>query len=269
MIAVVAELNIFPIKSAGAVPVTESELTAQGLRHDRAFMLVRPSGRHLSQREVRRLALLRPAYDGVKLTVHAPAAAVPLVHEEVDGPAWDVTVHRRPCQGIDQGDEAASWFTAVLGVPCRLVRFTGTRPTRLGDGTLTFADGYPVSVLSAESLDDLNRRVDVALPMSRFRPNIVLRGLGAYGEDGVVGLRGGGAEIELVRPCGRCVIINVDQETAERGPAPLRALGRYRTGRFRDEQGIMFGRLGVPRVPGFLRVGDRLTAERGPDADTG
>lgn len=259
MIAIVAALNVFPVKSAGGVALAEAELTPNGLRHDREFMLVRPDGRHLSQREIPGLALLRPDFDGVKLTVSSPLADMPLVCEAVDGPALDVTVHKRPCQGVDQGDDAARWFSAALGTPCRLVRFTGTRPALTGGGTLTFADGYPVSVLSAESLDDLNRRVEDPLPMARFRPNIVLRGLGPYGEDAATRLRGGTAEIELLRPTGRCVIVNTDQETARRAPGPLRALARYRTARFDGAREIMFGRLGVPRATGVLRVGDELT----------
>jgi uncharacterized protein YcbX len=258
MTAIVAALNVFPIKSAGGVALAEAELTPDGLRHDREFMLVRPDGRHLSQRELPGLALLRPGFDGVKLTVSGPTADAPLVFEVMDGPALDVTVHRRPCQGVDQGDDAARWFSAALGAPCRLVRFTGTRPTQLGGGTLTYADGYPVSVLSEESLDDLNRRAGDALPISRFRPNIVLRGLGPYGEDAATRLRCGAAEIELVRPTGRCAIVNIDQETAERAPGPLRALGRYRTARFGGVREIMFGRLGVPRAMGVLQVGDEL-----------
>ncbi|MBO2459756.1 MOSC domain-containing protein [Actinomadura violacea] len=260
MIAVIAALNAYPVKSAAGVPLAEAEMTPDGLRHDRAFMLVRPDGRHLSQREVPGLALIRPAYDGAKLSVSSPLADAPLICEAADGPARDVTVHRRPCLGIDQGDDAAGWFSDALGVACRLVRFTGTRPTQRGGGTLTYADGYPVSVLSQESLDDLNRRMDAPLPMNRFRPNIVLRGLGRYGEDGVTRLRGAAAEIELVKPCGRCVIVNTDQETARRSPATLRALAGYRTERVFGDREIVFGRLGVPRALGTLRVGDELAA---------
>ncbi|GAA0220995.1 MOSC domain-containing protein [Actinomadura nitritigenes] len=259
MIAVIAALNVYPVKSAAGVPLAEADMTPDGLRHDRAFMLVRPDGRHLSQREVPALALVHPAYDGVKLTVSSPLADAPLICEAADGPPRDVTVHRRPCQGIDQGDDAAGWFSDALGLPCRLVRFTGTRPTMRGGGTLAYADGYPVSVRSQESLDDLNRRTAGPLPMNRFRPNILLSGLGPYGEDGVTRLRGA-AEIELIRPCGRCVIVNTDQETGERSPATLRALATYRTGRFDGAREIVFGRLGVPRALGTLRVGDELTA---------
>jgi len=113
-------------------------------------------------------------------------------------------------------------------------------------------------VPSAESLDDLNRRIGDPLPMSRFRPNIVLRGLGPYGEDAATRLRGAAAEIELVRPAGRCVIVDIDQETGGRAPGPLRALARYRAARFDGAREIMFGRLGVPRATGVLRVGDEL-----------
>jgi uncharacterized protein YcbX len=257
---VVTELNVFPLKSGGGTSLTDAEVTPAGLRHDRAFMLSRPDRRHLSQREVPRLASLRPAYDGVKLTVHAPQVVAPLVHEPVDGPALDVTVHRRPCQGVDQGDEAAGWFSDVLGLSCRLVRFTGVRPTMRGGGTLAFADGYPLMVLSRESLHDLNERLTGPLPMNRFRPNIVLEGLGPYGEDTISTLRIGEVEIDLVRPCDRCVITTVDQDTGRRTREPLRTLATYRTQVFDGEREIMFGRLAIPRILGTIAVGDVVSA---------
>ncbi|MGJ6960409.1 MOSC domain-containing protein [Streptosporangium sp. G11] len=170
-----------------------------------------------------------------------------------------MTVHGKPCQGLDQGEVAAAWFSDLLGLPCRLVRFTGTRATSRGGGTLAFADGQPLSVLSRESLDDLNRRVDGPLPMDRFRPNIVLEGLGPYGEDAVSRLRIGAAEIELIKPCGRCVIINVDQDSARRSGEPLRVLAGYRTRVFEGDRGIMFGRLGIPRALGTIAIGDAVS----------
>ncbi|CAM4140498.1 MOSC domain-containing protein [Nocardiopsis rhodophaea] len=258
--AVVRELRVFPLKSMGGISLTSAEVCATGLVHDREFMLIRPDRRHISQREAPKLALLRPDYDGAKLTVHAPHAALPLIHVPVDGPVTEVTVHGRPCRGIDQGDAPAAWFSDALGRPCRLVRFTGERRTLRNDGSLRFADGYPLSILSRESLDDLNTRVGSPLPMDRFRPNIVLEGLGAYGEDTVSTLRIGTVEIDLVRPCARCVIINIDQDSARKAPDPLRALAAYRTQAFDGSPEIMFGRLGVPRAPGVITVGDAVRA---------
>src|SRR5207302_945262 len=133
------------------------------------------------------------------------------------------------------------------------------RATRLGAGTVKFADGYPVQVLSRESLDELNRRLDEPLPMNRFRPNIVLEGLGPHGEDAVSALRIGDVEIDLIKPTERCILTRVDQETAQRTREPLRTLAGYRVQVFGGRRAIMFGRLAVPRSSGMIAVGDEVT----------
>jgi uncharacterized protein YcbX len=259
---VVRGLNVHPIKSAGGVAVSEAEVTPVGLRGDREFLVIRPDGRHLSQREVPGLARLRPVVEDGKLIVDAPGTS--LAYEPMDGAARQVSVHGTPCQGVDQGDDVADWFSTALGLPCRLVCFTGTRTTPRGD-TLTYDDGDPISVLSVESLNDLNSRLAAPLEMRRFRPNIVLEGLGPYGEDRVSRLRIGAVEIEVLRSSGRCVIINTDQETGERNPEPLRALGKYRVQTHDGSRAIMFGRLGAPRSYGRINVGDTVDAV---DSDT-
>jgi uncharacterized protein YcbX len=271
--AVVRELGVYPLKSAGGTRLTSAELTPTGFRHDREFMLVRPGGRHLSQREIPRMALLRAGYDGERLSVDALDAVTPLVHKaHTDGPVHDVTVHGKPCQGIDQGDEAAGWFAALLDADCRLVRFTGRRPTSVGGGAVAFADGYPLLVISAESLAELNSRLDDPLPMNRFRPSIVIEGLGAFGEDSARLLRVGGVTVELVKPCARCVITTTDQDTAAKGREPLRTLAAYRTRRMADGHlGVMFGQNGVPRTLGTIALGDHVevVAAAGPPGPTG
>ncbi|TDD24548.1 MOSC domain-containing protein, partial [Actinomadura sp. KC06] len=251
MTATLVELNAYPLKSGGGTALRTAELTARGLPFDREFMLVTPEGRFLSQRDLAGMALLRPSYDGEILTVNAPGAASPLVHKALeDGEILDVTVQRKECQGVDQGEEAAEWFASVLGHDCRLVRFTGHRPTRHGGGEVMFADGYPLLLISAESLDDLNARLigrhAEPLPMNRFRPSLVVAGLGAYGEDDARLLRIGETVIEVVRPCTRCVITTTDQDTGERGREPLRTLAAYRA----RDRGIQFGQNCVPRRPG-------------------
>ncbi|MBW8481968.1 MOSC domain-containing protein [Actinomadura parmotrematis] len=253
--ATLTALHSYPLKSAGGTSLRGAELIATGLRDDREFMLATPEGRHLSQRECAAMARLRPVREPVRdgvLSVRFDDAE-PLVHTPVDGgPAARVTVHGNPCLGVDQGDAAAAWFARALGRPCRLVRFTGHRATAHGGGEVAFADGYPLLLISEESLEDLNGRLDAPLPMDRFRPNLVVRGLGAYGEDKVRLLRIGGTEIELVKPCARCVITTTDQETGERGREPLRTLARYRN----IDRGLLFGQNAVPRVTGPLAVGD-------------
>ncbi|WP_019631859.1 MOSC domain-containing protein [Actinomadura atramentaria] len=263
--ATLAALNVYPLKSGGGTALAATALTPRGLRFDREFMLVDPDGRFLSQRTCTRMALLRPEFDGELLAVRlaAPDAPAPLLHKAVaNGPVLDVRVHASHCAGVDQGDEAARWFGAALGLDCRLVRFTGSRSTSVGGGEVMFADGYPLLVISEESLADLNARLDEPLPMNRFRPSIVLAGLGPYGEDGVRRLRIGAgpdaAEIEIVKPSARCVITTTDQRTAERGREPLRTLAKYRLA----DQEIRFGQNAVPRVLGRLVVGDPVEVLR-------
>jgi uncharacterized protein YcbX len=262
----VVRLGVYPLKGGGGTWLTRAEVTPTGFRHDREFMLVRPDGAHLSQREIARMALLRPEFDGGKLVVDAIDAVTPLVHEvRPDGPVRDVTVHGRSCQGVDQGDEAADWFSALLGTDCRLVRFTGRRATTTGGGTVAYADGYSLLVVSAESLADLNSRLEDPLPMNRFRPNIVLEGLGPWGEDAVDRLRIGDVEIDLVRPCTRCLVTTTDQNSGVRGREPLRTLATYRTRRLDDgSRGVIFGQNGIPRTLGTIHAGDPVSVSSHP-----
>ncbi|WP_131741052.1 MOSC domain-containing protein [Actinomadura roseirufa] len=252
MTATLTGLNAYPLKGGGGTALRTCELTARGLPFDREFMLAGPEGRFLSQRDVARMALLRPSYDGEVLTVRAPGTA-PLVHKAVDdGEVLDVSVHRRDCRGVDQGDEAAAWFGGLLGRGCRLVRFTGHRATVAGDGELMFADGFPLLVISAESLADLNGRLDDPLPMNRFRPSLVLEGLGPFGEDAARLLRIGETVIETVRPCARCLVTTTDQRTGERGREPLRTLATYR----KADGKVLFGQNCIPRTLGRITLGD-------------
>ena len=267
-------LNVYPLKSGGGTALRAADLLPSGLRYDREFMLVRPDGRFLSQRDLARMAVLRPVYDGEVLTVDVadPALAfAPLVHKPVEhGRVLDVRVHRSDCQGVDQGDEAADWFSALLATECRLVRFTGERRTSRGDGVVAFADSYPLLVISVESLADLNARIaanggEGPLPMNRFRPNLVVEGLGAYGEDRVRVLRIGGTVIEMIKSCGRCVVTTTDQDSGARGREPLRTLAGYR----RYDGAVRFGHNAVPRVTGPLAVGDPVEVLEATEPDRG
>ncbi|WP_460357203.1 MOSC domain-containing protein [Actinoallomurus acanthiterrae] len=113
---------------------------------------------------------------------------------------------------------------------------------------------------SVESLEELNSRLDEPLPMNRFRPSVVLEGLGAWGEDSVRLLRVGGVELELVKPCTRCVITTTDQETAVKAREPLRTLATYRTRTLPDgDRGVVFGQNAIPRTLGTIAVGDPVT----------
>jgi uncharacterized protein YcbX len=253
--ASIAGLYIYPVKSCRGIAHSRSRVATTGLPHDRRWMIVRAESgpaRFLTQREVPALALVTTAIaDGETLTLARPGAPPCVVEVERSGEPRDVVVWRDTLTAVDQGDAVAAWLSAHVGMPVRLVRFDGAgahracNPQFAGDsGAHTmFADGYPILVIGGASLADLNARLagqgHDALPMNRFRPNLVVDGLEAFDEDHVAALRIGDVELRLVKPCARCQITTTDQATAVVGDEPLATLAGYRFDPRFD--GITFG----------------------------
>jgi uncharacterized protein YcbX len=233
----VSSLHVHPVKSCGGISIPSARLTARGLEHDREWMVVLTDGLFVTQRELPRLALIKASMGPQALNLECrgfPSLAVPLARS--DQPLRKVTVWDYTGPALDEGDEAATWFSTVLGHSLRLVRWHPDQ-RRLSNLEWTggrevenaFSDGYPILVLSEESLADLNRRIAGApLPLNRFRPNIVIAGDEPYIEDHVRELRGEEISLRLVKACTRCSIAATNQETAEVGPEPLRTLATYR-----------------------------------------
>jgi hypothetical protein len=247
MSARIASLHCYPLKSAGGLELDQAQLTRAGIANDRRWMAVTPGGRFLTQRELPRLALVRPQLTDEELVLEAPARAKLRVPLQQYGRSLAVEIWKDRCPGLDEGDAAAQWLSDLLARDCRLVRFDPDH-RRLSAHAWTgdieaenrFSDGFPLLVIGRASLADLNSRLENPLPMNRFRPNIVLEGIGPYDEDRIDELQGEGVLLKLVKPCTRCRITTTDQETAELdGQEPLRTLKSYRF----DPQlrGVIFG----------------------------
>jgi uncharacterized protein len=265
-LATVTALNIYPVKSCGGIPLQRARLTATGFAHDRQWLIVRPNGRFVTQREVPHLALIRPALEEGTLQLRAPEKPDFRVEIDHGGAATEVVCWRDRCKAIDAGDDAAQWLESFLGQPYRLVRFDPSLP-RTSDKTWTgeidafnqFSDGFPWLLISQASLDDLNGRLQRRLPMNRFRPNIVVDGLSAFEEDAIYELNTDAIALRPVKPCTRCTITTTDQERGEReGDEPLQTLRDYRFDR--ELRGVKFGQNVVlsKGIGEWLEVGQRL-----------
>jgi uncharacterized protein len=261
----IASLHTYPIKGCRRLDHAAAAVEPWGLAGDRRWMIVDAGGVGITQRIVPALALLtvRPRPGG--LTVSAPDRPDLDVAEPVDGPAEQVRVFRssRPVPARMAAD--AGWFRGCLGREARLVWLGDPTVRPVGeygrDGDrVSFADGFPMLLTSTASLDALNdwllEEGEKPVPMTRFRPNLVVTGAPAWAEDAWVGgrLRIGGVPVRAAKPCDRCLVTTIDQDTAEVGREPLRILGRYR----RFAEGLMFGINLIPDGPGVLRVGDRV-----------
>ena len=271
-------LFCYPVKSCRGVALTETALDRRGVVHDREMMIVDAQGRQMTQRATPILAHIETALTKDALGLRAPGADELRIPWHTPGrTAREVVIWRDTVVADDVGDEAAHWLTAVIGQPCRLVttgeRSQRVRPVeRLPDDIhpevhtrpveVAFSDGFPLLVVSEESLDDLNRRLDLpeALGMDRFRPNLVVAGCATpYAEDTWKAFRVGAVRFFGGGPCGRCVVTTTDQQTLERDAEPLRTLARYR----RTAEGeVVFGQNIIPAgSSGRLRVGDEVWLE--------
>ena len=259
--ATLAGLVVYPIKSAGGIPVEAWEVDAFGLRYDRRWMLVDGGGRMITQRTHPHLALARPTIEGDRLVVRGPGLdplGLPL--RPVEAVGTTVSIWKDQCTALWQGDAAAGWFSRLLQAEVVLVYMPeGTwRPAEPAYAPATsrvsFADAYPFLVLSEESLADLNHRMVTPLPMNRFRPNLVIRGGGAFCEDELGDFAIGDIDFRAVKPCDRCVLTTTDQETAERGAEPLRTLATFRK---RDGK-VYFGQNLLHAGVGRLSIGDSV-----------
>lgn len=263
--AVIRGLFVYPVKSCGAIALDRAQLETQGLRWDRHWMVVDATGRFVSQREYAAMARIVPAFvqDGVQLMMDGIDAALVLPFQPRGNEARvSATVWKDTFDTLDEGDEAAQWFTRALGVPVRLVRFaqdvtrlSSKKWTQDDDAPTQFADGFPILVTSESSLAELNERLAAkgAAPvsMSRFRPNIVVGDAGeAFEEDFIDTLSIEGdaglddVVLRFVKPCARCPITTIDQQTGERDAQwptePLDTLQTFRVDA-RVDGGLTFG----------------------------
>jgi hypothetical protein len=243
---IVSALFLHPVKSCRPRSVERAALDDFGLVGDRRFMIVDDRGRFLTQRTTPRLALIEvaPSPDGGRLMFSAPEfEPLEVATRRPDPHPVEVIVWQDTVQGIDLGGAIASWLTAFLDQPARLVAMApgfARRSRRAGDSNdqVSFADAFPVLVIAEASLADLNARLDFALPMDRFRPNIVINGCAPYAEDRFQGMRIGSCMFRAAGPCGRCVVTTTDPHTLERGKEPLHTLATYRK---RADGQVVFG----------------------------
>jgi hypothetical protein len=262
-----ASLHLYPVKGCHRVDVSDAVVEPWGLAGDRRWFPVDEEGVAITQRELPVLTQIQPTLldGGIRLSAPGrPDLTVPAVA----GNYVEVQLWRTRFKVSPGGTDADAWISAVTGRPLRLVWMDD--PTRRPvdpeyarpDDTVSAADGYPLLLTNTASLAHLNDwiaesgSVEGPLPMTRFRPNVVVHGAPAFAEDGWLGkwIRIGEVTFRMPKPCGRCVLTTNDQETGERGREPLHTLGRHRN----IGQKLLFGLNLIPDNTGTLRVGDPI-----------
>ncbi|WP_114781964.1 MOSC domain-containing protein [Botryobacter ruber] len=259
----ISEINIYPIKSLGGFPVERAQVEDRGLQYDRRWMLVDAQGNFLTQRQHAHMALLQVhLQDQGLLVTHKHNAVAPLLipFEPQASNRLRVTVWDDTCDAVEVSAEANDWFSQALAMPARLVKMPA-QTARKVDPTyahqhelVSFADAFPLLLIGQASLDDLNSRLSEPVPMNRFRPNLVFTGGAPFAEDSFAEFKIGNMPFRAAKPCARCVVTTIDQQSAQKSAEPLKTLSTYR---LRNNK-VMFGQNLLHRGVGEIRVGDKL-----------
>lgn len=260
---VIQDLYVYPIKSLAGIRLTEAKVEERGFEYDRRWMLIDEFGQFVSQRTFPLMAMLRVEIGADSLSVYHISKPSELIHipfdeegEEISSViVWD---DEMPAQLVST--EIDDWFSDILKMKVRLVKMPLTTERKVdpryavNGESVSFADGMPYLLIGQKSLSNLNSRLEVPVPMNRFRPNIVFSGGEPFLEDSWKKIQIGELDFQVIKPCARCVMTTIDQETTFKGTEPLKTLASYR----KVGNKILFGQNMVALSTGFIKVGDEL-----------
>lgn len=232
----ITEINIYPIKSLGGISVEKSIVENRGLQNDRRFMLVDENNDLLTQREFSKMALINVDLktDGLEVSIDG-FETLPISKDFSNKQEITVRVWKSYCKAVVANNSINDWFSDVLQTDCRLVQMPETTHRQInnlfnkGNEIVSFADGYPLLIISENSLADLNSRLDKKIPMNRFRPNLVVSTSEAFAEDMWSKIKVNSTIFRITKPCARCVVTTIDQKTGISDvKEPLKTLADYR-----------------------------------------
>nr|WP_221382933.1 MOSC N-terminal beta barrel domain-containing protein [Actinoplanes polyasparticus] len=265
----ITALYTHPVKGCHRVEHDTVRVEPWGLAGDRRWAMVDAEGVAITQRDAAVLTQLTVTPRPGGLLLNAPGLPPLAVDEPVDGPEEHVRVFRRkpplPARVAEK-----EWSSRFLGCDARLVWQADPSGRSIESHArpgepVNLADGFPVLLANEASLSALNDWLAEAgeepVPMTRFRPNLVVGGAEPWAEDGWLGgrLRIGAMTFRAAKECSRCLVTTIDQETGETGRQPLRMLGERR----RFGNALLFAINLIPDQTGELRVGDPVEVSTG------
>lgn len=267
----VTHLYIYPIKSLGAVSLSESVMETEGLRGDRRFMLVDAAGQFITQRtrpELTRFTL-RESLGGFIVKDAETGLEKELTWEPALGEWVSVEIWEDQVKAREVLEGWSEWFSNALSSRVRLVRISTEKPremkakyqTELARNT-SFADSLPLLLVSAGSYAALQERLKEPIDQLRFRPNIIVSSPEPFVEDTWAEIKIGEVSLSGAKPCARCSLVNVDPLTGESDKSTLKALASFRTLNHK----VYFGQQFVPISVGKIGIGMEVCVIQTKDA---
>ncbi|WP_165807215.1 MOSC domain-containing protein [Nocardioides currus] len=270
-------LNIHPVKSTAIRPVDTASVGLGGLTGDRTWVVVDDDGVMVSAREVHALFAVTadtPDTDaGLTRALRLRTADLPdLLLDAPTGESVRAKVFSNELRGIPAGPGADAWVQKALGrddlhlLWCDDPTRRTLNPAFSSPGDFTaYADGYPVTIASEASMRRLNDWIaegaldrgeepPAPLPISRFRPNLVVDGEEPFAEDDWSQVTIGEVRFRVAKPTDRCVMTTIDVESLRTDKEPIRTLARHRL----VEHKTLFAVHLIPETTGRISVGDAV-----------
>ncbi|MGL6050320.1 MAG: MOSC N-terminal beta barrel domain-containing protein, partial [Aeromonas salmonicida] len=253
-------IHLYPIKSTAGMPLTRARVTEEGLQGDRRYMVVKPDGTFITARTHPQLqqVVATPIEGGLQLR-YPGFELLTLREQDFSRTPRTTGVWRDSFTALHTDISADLWLSKVAGEPVALL-WLGEQSDRFREKTgtrVSFADGYPLLLISQSSLDDLNLRSDALHQMSQFRTNLVATGTRPFEEDSWVRIRIGEVEFSVAKPCSRCIMTTVEAGTDRFNALkePLATLTRYRRG---EDGDVYFGQNLVALNEGWIEAGSEI-----------
>ena len=253
-------LYIYPIKSTKAISLNSTTVDRLGLQWDRRWMLVDDEGKYMTQRHFPMMSQLRVELKRNKAELHIPNKSPLSIQPEPNQHRMTVKIWDDQVDAMHVSEDIDAAVSEFLQTSCRLVFFDDDAERSVDqnyakpDDTTAFSDGFPLLVISQGSLDALNERMDEPVSMLRFRPNLVIDGVSPFAEDEYNRMQIGDVIFRIVKPCARCVMVNVNPQTAEKSAIVLRTLVSFR----QMDGKVYFGQNVIPDCSGNITIGDTV-----------
>lgn len=256
-------IYIYPIKSIAGISIEKAVVEERGLQYDRRWMLIDENNEMITQRKFHNMALFRMELVHKHMILRqsskiSETIKIPLqIH---DGKSLEASVWNDQVKMVWPQLTADEWFSDILKTPCRLVYMPDDSPRQVDPKYVSksmntsLSDGYPFLLANTTSLKDVSQKSGIKPEMGRFRPNLVVETSEPFEEDSWKSIAIGNISFRLVKPCARCIMVTIDQNTGKAGKEPLKSMSAYR----KVNNRIIFGQNAIAERYGKISVGDEL-----------
>jgi uncharacterized protein len=258
----ITDLYIYPVKSLAGIAVHEAYALTAGFRHDRRWMLTDHNHQFMTQRAFPEMAQISVQVDEDFITFKHKNLSHKMSVSSVENHPQEVKVWDDVALACDTDLYTNQWLSDMLHHKVRLMRLKDDQSrSHLSSATgavyhVSLADGYPYLLVSDKSLDQLNEKLDKPVSVLRFRPNIVVTAAHAHEEDNWNEIHTPAAQFKNIKPCGRCIMVNVDPEQGlMTGKEPLSVLSSYR----KSGNSVLFGTNMICIQEGIVKKNEYIT----------